>query len=103
MYAAGMRKSGCGLADNDFQAAFDFLCLDWVRKVLKKKGMAKSALDRFSNLYSEGITIPAINNILGASLLNKRLSLRQGDRPSGVWFCYGTQASYHFNGGISSG
>ena len=89
VYAAGMRKTGCGLADKDFISAFDFMCLDWIKKVLEKKGMAQAALDRFSNIYSEGITIPVINNILGTSLLNKRLSLRQGDRPSGVWFCYG--------------
>ena len=41
------------------------------------------------NLYSEGITIPMINNIPGSPLINRRLSLRQGDRPSGIWFCYG--------------
>ena len=30
-----------------------------------------------------------INNTQGKKLINKRLSLRQGDRPSGIWFCYG--------------
>ena len=68
---------------------FDFLCLDWVRKVLEKKGLASEALDRFLNIYNEGISIPVVNNILGPSLINKRFSLRQGNRPSGVWFCYG--------------
>ena len=86
VYAAGMRKTGCGIADNDFQAAFDFLCLDWVMKVLQKKGMAQAALDRFLNLYNQGITIPVVNNLPGKSLKNKRLSLRQGDRPSEVWY-----------------
>ena len=89
IYAAGMRRFGCGLADNDFQAAFDYLCLDWVKKVLERKGLAKEALERFTNLYSQGISIPVINNKLGPSLLNRRLSLRQGDRPSGIWFCFG--------------
>ena len=89
VYAAGQRKEGCGLVDNDFEAAFDFLCLDWVRKVLEKKGLAAEALQRFMNLYSDGITIPIINNIPGRRISNRRLSLRQGDRPSGIWFCYG--------------
>ena len=89
IYAAGRRKQGCGMADNDFEAAFDFLCLEWVKLVLRKKGAAEAALSRFSNLYAEGITIPVINNVPGRSVVNKRLSLRQGDRPSGVWFCYG--------------
>ena len=84
-----MRQEGCGLADNDFEAAFDFLCLEWVRKVLSKKGLTDIALKRFMNFYSDGITIPVINNIPGNQLTNKRFSLRQGDRQSGLWFCYG--------------
>ena len=43
----------------------------------------------FSNIYGEGITIHVVNKIPGYPVINKRLSLRQGDRPSGVWFCYG--------------
>ena len=77
------------MADNDFEAAFDFLCLEWVKMVLRKKGVAEAALDRFSNIYEDGISIPIINNIPGNPIVNNRLSLRQGDRPSGVWFCYG--------------
>ena len=56
VYAAGMRREGCGLADNNFEAAFDFLCLDWVRKVLKKKRLADAALGKFMNFNSSGIT-----------------------------------------------
>ena len=57
--------------------------------MLEKKGVAAAALARFSNIYSDGITVPVVNNIPGKAILNKRLSLRQGDRPSGIWFCYG--------------
>ena len=88
IYAVSRRKQGCGLADNDFEAAFDFLCLAWVKFVLRKKGLAEAALSRFSNLYDAGITIPVINNIPGRAVANNRISLRQGDRPSGIWFCY---------------
>ena len=89
IYAAGKRKQGCGIADNDFEAAFDFLCLDWVKLVLRKKGVREEALARFTNLYKDGITIPVVNNIPGNPIYNNRMSLRQGDRPSGIWFCYG--------------
>ena len=82
-------RKGCGLADNDFEAEFDFLCLDWVKLVLRKKGLAEEALARFSNLYADGISVPIVNNIPGRPVINRRLSLRQGDRPSGVWFCFG--------------
>ena len=34
IYAAGRRRYGCALADNEFEAAFDFLCLEWVMLVL---------------------------------------------------------------------
>ena len=57
--------------------------------MLEKKGLAAEVLNRFMNIYSDGITIPMINNTLGHRLSNKRLSLRQGDRPSGIWFCFG--------------
>ena len=41
IYAASKRKEGCGLADNDFEAAFDFLCLEWVKQVLRRRGLLK--------------------------------------------------------------
>ena len=89
IYAASMRKKGCAIADNDFEAAFDYLSLDWVRLVLERKGLGGQVISRFLNLYREGFTIPMVNNTLGPRLSNIRLSLRQGDRPSGIWFCYG--------------
>ena len=89
IYAASMRKEGCAIADNDFEAAFDYLSLEWVKMVLERKGLTDQVISRFVNIYSDGITIPMINNTLGPRLNNIRLSLRQGDRPSGIWFCYG--------------
>ena len=89
IYAAWKSKLTCGIADNDFEAAFDFLCLDWVKLVLKRKGLHQEAIKRFNNIYSNGITIPVVNNVPGRPIKNRRLSLRQGDRPSGIWFCYG--------------
>ena len=35
---AGISKLGCGIVDNDFKAAFDFLVMTWVFDVLKAKG-----------------------------------------------------------------
>ena len=40
IFAAGRPgHPGCGILDTDLVAAFDFLCLDWVFKVLELKGM----------------------------------------------------------------
>ena len=83
------RKATCGIADTDFEAAFDYLCLGWVKQVLERKGLSRENLERFSNLYRDGITLPVVNNVVGKPIKNNRLSLRQGDRPSGVWFCFG--------------
>ena len=58
--------------------------------VLRNKGLAEEVLTRFSDFYEEGITIPIINNIPGKAVPNNRLSLRQGDRPSGVFIYFYT-------------
>ena len=47
----------------DFEAALDFLCLDWVKLVLHRKGLAEGVLARFSNIYKDGNTVPMINNM----------------------------------------
>ena len=41
------------------------------------------------NLYNNHYTIVVVNNTLGKKFENRRLSIRQGDRPSSVLFCYG--------------
>ena len=78
-----------GILDNDYKAAFDFMVLLWVFKVLRAKGLSEQVISRLKNLYSNNITIVVVNNILGKSFLNNRWSIRQGDRPSSILFCYG--------------
>ena len=87
--AAGAGKEGVGILDNDYKAAFDFMVLFWVLKVLVAKGLDEEVIKRFLNLYSNSITIVVVNNIPGKSIENKRWSVRQGDRSSGMFFCYG--------------
>ena len=73
----------------DLIAAFDWLCLDWVYKVLLKKGMPRQVVTRLQNLYRENIAIIVVNNVHGAAVRNVRLSLKQGDLPSMILFSYG--------------
>ena len=87
--AAGRRNKGVGILDNDYLAAFDYMVLLWVIKVLKAKGMCESAINHIKNLYSDSLTIVVVNDILGRKFLNNRWSIRQGDRPSSLLFCYG--------------
>ena len=82
-------KEGYGILDNDYQAAFDYMVLLWVLAVLRAKGLAEEAIKHLINLYSNNITIVVVNNVLGRKFENKRWSIRQGDRPSSVLFCYG--------------
>ena len=89
IYAAGKSKTGCGILDTDYIAAFDFLVMHWVFMVLAKKGLCNQVISRLKNLYRDNITIVVVNNVLGKSFLNHRWSLRQGDVPSIHWFAYG--------------
>ena len=84
-----LTKSGCGIADTDYEAAFDFLVMDWVFMVLSKKGLSEVVIERIKNLYRDNISIVVVNNIEGKSVKNLRLSLRQGDIPSMFFFAYG--------------
>ena len=87
--ASSILKSGCGIADTDYEAAFDFLVMSWVFLVLQKKGVNKEVISCLKNLYQDNLSIVVVNNIAGRSIINNRLSLRQGDIPSMFFFAYG--------------
>ena len=89
IFAASKSKQGCGILDTDYMAAFDYLVMHWVFKVLLKKGVSRQVINRLHNLYRDNITVVVVNNILGRAFVNNRLSLRQGDLPSMTWFAYG--------------
>ena len=87
--AASKLKTGCGIADTDYEAAFDYLVMPWVFMVLQKKGLNMQVIHRLQNLYQDNISIVYVNNIAGKRVRNNRLSLRQGDLPSMFFFAYG--------------
>ena len=90
IYATGKPgHPGCGILDTDLIAAFDWLCLDWVYMVLEKKGLPSQVIQRLKNLYRDNLAVVVVNNIPGKSVLNVRLSLKQGDLPSMHLFSYG--------------
>ena len=89
IFAASRDRKGCGIADLDFQAAFNYLCMSWVEKVLLKKGLSAKVVNRINRLYTKGVTIPVVNSVLCKPIENSRRTLRQGDCPSSIWFCYG--------------
>ena len=70
-------------------SAFDFLVMSWVFQVLRKKGLNEAVINRLANLYKDNVSIVVVNNIQGKSIINNRLSLRQGDVPSMILFAYG--------------
>ena len=96
IHATGKRKEGCGILDTDYIAAFDWMVMLWVFKVLSKKGLSDLVIRRLNNLYKENISIIVVNNILGRVLRNDRLSVRQGDIPSMTWFAYGIDPLLHY-------
>ena len=86
---ANSRNEGAGILDNDYMAAFDFMVLTWIFMVLKAKGLSQLVINSLKNMYANHLTVVVINNIHGRCFPNNRLSLRQGDRPSSILFCYG--------------
>ena len=86
VYIASKSKLGCGIADMDFVAAFDWLVLNWVWKVLEKFGVYVATINRLKNLYACSITVVVVNNKLGQVFSDSRGSLRQGGLASMEWF-----------------
>ena len=89
IFMANSRNQGAGILDNDYMAAFDFMVLTWVFQVLEAKGVDKQFINTLKNLYDNHLTVVVINNIQGKCFQNKRWSIRQGDRPSSLLFCFG--------------
>ena len=89
IWAASNRNQGCGILDNDYMSAFDFMVLTWVFKVLRAKGLHEEVISRLYSLYKDHLTIVVVNNVRGRCFRNNRWSIRQGDRPSSILFCYG--------------
>ena len=94
--AALMLKIECGIGDQDYIAAFDFLVLKWVWRVLEHKGVTSITINRLQTLYANGITIPVINNIQSQAIKDVRGSLRQGGAGSMEWFAFGIDPLFHF-------
>lgn len=85
---ASKNKSGWGILDLDFVAAFDFLVMKLVYLVLLAKGLDKEVVNRISNIYNRSFTLTVVNNVIGKAFKNSWSSLRQGDIPSMCWFSY---------------
>ena len=83
--AVSKSKAGCAHLDLDFIAAFDYTVFSWVFAVLWAKGVSEPNISRMANLYSDGITIPGVNNVASQPLKNVRGSLRQGCPGSMGW------------------
>ena len=60
IYVTSQSKQGCGIADMDFIAAFDWLVLSLVWKVLIKLGVEPSVVSRLQKLYERCVTIVVV-------------------------------------------
>ena len=93
IHAVNPKNKGCGLAEFDFQAAFDFLSVEgWTWKVFEAKGASPAFIRTMKALYTDpegaGFCIPVINNDKTKRIKNIRKVLKQGDRVSCTLYCY---------------
>ena len=89
IHIASQKNLSCGIGDQDYIAAFDYLVLPWVWKVLRKKGVNETTIKRLENIYENGLTVPVINGTPRKAIKDIRKSLRQGGLGSIDWFSFG--------------
>ena len=65
------------------------MVLTWCLKVLRKKGLSEKVIKRYENLYNDHVSIVVVNSILGRSVKNARLTIRQGDKFAMELFTFG--------------
>ena len=84
----GPSAPGCAIIQTDFVSAYDFLCLKWTMRVLRKKGVSEHFVSTLENVYSnnQSFVINIINNEQQAPIENKRKAIFQGDRTSTILF-----------------
>ena len=87
--AATSKNIRCGIGDQDYISAFDYLVLSWVWRVLETKGVNIVTINRLQNLYAKCITVPVINSIPRKAVYDIRGALRQGGVGSMEWFAVG--------------
>jgi exonuclease III len=87
--AAGGSGLECGILDTDLIAAFCNMVATWCTSVMIRKGLDQRVVDRYLNLYSENFSIVVVNSILGRSIQNIRMSIRQGDKFAMELFTFG--------------
>ena len=80
IHAASSLRTGCGILDTDLVAAFCNMVLTWCLQVLKKKGLSQNVIKRYENLYNDHVSLIVVNTIIGRSVRNIRLTIRQGDK-----------------------
>ena len=95
IHAASSLKTGCGILDTDLVAAFCNMVLTWCLKVLRKKGLSENVIKRYENLYNDHVSVIVVNTILGRSVKNVRLTIRQGDKFAMELFTFGTVSYTH--------
>ena len=64
IFAASNRNQKCGVLDNDYMAAFDYMVLSWVLQILLAKGLGQQVVNRLQILYSNHHTVVVIKSMV---------------------------------------
>merc|ERR1712173_50407 len=78
------------LFETDYISAFDLMSIDWILKVLLKKGCSKPFVQVLRNIFQEEDSFVScvINNEVQPRILNRRKNIKQGCRMSTQMYNY---------------
>ena len=80
------------LYETDYVSAYDLMSIDWILKVLLKKGCSKSFVQTLRNIFQDEDTYVScvVNNEVQERILNRRKNIKQGCRSSTLLYCFAT-------------
>merc|ERR1712016_77321 len=84
------------LYETDYVSAFDLMSIDWILKVLLRKGCSKSFVQTLRNIFHDEDTYVScvINNEVQERILNRRKNIKQGCRSSTQMYCFATDPTH---------
>lgn len=87
VHLANSRNESCAMVDIDLVAGFNLVSMLWIGLVLLAKGLTRTNVQRFKNMYKDAVIRVVVNGVIGKAIKVKRC-VRQGAPSSMLLFLY---------------